>query len=276
VLEAAFILGWWGLEPSGLEAAGWVTVILRLLTSAAGFLAVSRSLKLKPVGTRRWVDRTVLSEQLSLGFLSAIQQSLRVVGMLALVGLSTWLLDGARGESVFRALTLWTKIDIPMIMLAMAWGGGGAPIVGMFLGADRHPEAGRAAWSAARIAAGAALVNTALVYFFAPDLIRAFVPNDAAVIADTLVLLDHVAPFYPLVAMGIAIGFVFNGAGDMRRPLFWDLAVLVVVQAGMAALLVGSGLADERGFFVVLAISGVLQGVVPAFFLKRRSWGRRH
>jgi len=274
-LEAAFVLGWFGLDPTGIEAAAWVTVILRILTSIWGFIAVSRSIKLRPPGTRRWVDRRVLREQLSLGFLSAIQQSLRVVGMLALVGLSTWLIAGERGESVFRAMTLWTKIDIPMIMMAMAWGGGAAPVVGMLLGAGRSHDAGRAAWTGAGIAAMAAVVNALLVMLFAPALIGAFVPDDPSVVADTLELLDHVAPFYPLMAMGIAIGFVFNGAGDMRRPLIWDAVLLLVFQGGLAGLLVGTGLMAEGGFFLVLAISGVLQGVVPMWFLKRREWGRR-
>ena len=77
------------------------------------------------------------------------------------------------------------------------------------------------------------------------------------------------------MAMGIAIGFVFNGAGDMRRPLFWDAALLLVFQGGLAGLLVGTGLMAEGGFFLVLAMSGVLQGVIPMWFLKRREWGRR-
>lgn len=271
-LEAAFILGWFGLDPHGIEAAAWVTVILRILTALWGYRAVSRQMNLKPPGTRAWVDRTVLREQLSLGFLSAIQQSLRVFGMLALVGLSTWLLDGARGESIFRALTLWTKVDIPMIMMAMAWGGGAAPAVGMLLGAGREKDAGRAAWTGAGIAAGAAVVNALLVFFFAPALIGAFVPDDPSVVADTLELLDHVAPFYPLMAMGIAIGFAFNGAGDMRRPLIWDAALLLVFQGGLAGLLVGTGLMAEGGFFVVLAISGAFQGAVPIWFLRHRRW----
>jgi len=272
LLEMAFIFGWGGLDPSGIVPCAWVTVILRGLTGVWGLWMVNRTLPLRPARGQRFIDREVLREQVALGFVSALQQSVRVLGMLALVALSTARLGEEAALSLFTALTVWSKIDIPMIMLAFAWGGGTAPIVGMALGA-RHPDhARRAAWAGARVAAIAALVNTLTVFVFGEALVGAFLPTEPHAVADTLSLLHHIAPVYPMMALGIAIAYAFNGAGDMVRPLIWDAALLIGVQSLIAFALGGPEVLGVQGFFVALTVSGVLQGIVPAWLLARRKW----
>ncbi len=272
VLEMAFIFGWAGLDPSGIVPCAWVTVILRGLTSAWGLWMVNRTLPLRPGAGERFVDRVVLREQLRMGLLSALQQAVRVLGMLALVALSFARLGEDEAKDLFTALTVWSKIDIPMIMLAFAWGGGTAPIVGMELGAGRPEMARRAAWAGAKVAALAALVNTALVLLFGEALVTAFLPTEPGAVAESVALLHHVAPVYPLMALGIAVAYAFNGAGDMTRPLIWDLALLIGVQSLVAFVLGGPEMLGVDGFFVALTVSGVLQGIVPAWLLSRRRW----
>lgn len=272
LLEMAFIFGWGGLDPSGIVPCAWVTVILRGLTGVWGLWMVNRTLPLRPARGQRFIDRAVLREQVALGFVSALQQSVRVLGMLALVALSTARLGEEAALSLFTALTVWSKIDIPMIMLAFAWGGGTAPIVGMALGARQADHARRAAWAGARVAAIAALVNTLTVFLFGDALVTAFLPTEPHAVADTMALLHHVAPVYPMMALGIAIAYAFNGAGDMVRPLLWDVTLLIGVQSLIAFALGGPEVMGVQGFFVALTVSGVLQGIVPAWLLARRKW----
>jgi putative MATE family efflux protein len=272
VLEMAFVLGWWGLEPSGIVPCAWVTVILRGLTGLWGLWMINRTLPLKPEPDERFLDRRILREQLRLGLLSALQQSIRVFGMLALVALSTLKLGESHAASLFVALTVWSKIDIPMIMLAFAWGGGTAPIVGMALGAQRRDHARKTAWAGARVGASSALLNTAAVLLFAEPLVSAFLANETQAIADSVSLLHHVAPVYPFMAFGICVAFAFNGAGDMVRPFWWDLGILLILQSGLAFFLGDPEVLGVTGFFVALTISGVLQGFVPAALLMRRRW----
>lgn len=272
VLEMAFIFGWLGLDPSGLVPCAWVTVILRGLTSAWGLWMVNRTLPLRPARGERFVVRDVLREQLRLGLLSAIQQAVRVLGMLSLVALSFARLGEDGGKNLFVALTVWSKIDIPMIMMAFAWGGGTAPIVGMALGAGKLEQARRASWAGAKVAALAALFNTTMVFVFGEALVTAFLPGDPAAVADAVTLLYHVAPVYPMMALGIAVSYAFNGAGDMTRPLLWDLAMLIGLQSAVAFVLGDPDLMGINGFFVALTVSGVAQGIVPAWMLARRRW----
>jgi putative MATE family efflux protein len=272
VLESAFILGWWGLPRSGIVPAAWVTVILRGLTSVWGLWMVNRTLPLRPDKGERFIDRAVLRDQVKLGFVSALQQSVRVLGMLALVALSTKRLGADDAKALFVALTVWSKVDIPMIMMAFAWGGGTSPVVGMALGALEKSRARQAAWAGAKIAAVAAVMNTVLVLIFGEALVTAFIPGEPQAIADTLNLLRHVAPVYPAMAFGICVAFAFNGAGDMVRPLWWDLLLLVVLQSSLAFILGSPTLFGVEGFFIALTVSGILQGLVPAWLLRRQRW----
>lgn len=272
VLEMAFVFGWWGLDPSGIVPCAWVTVILRAFTGAWGLWMINRTLPLRPNSGQRFFDRRMLREQVSLGLMSALQQSIRVLGMLGLIALSSIKLGDGASASLFVALTVWSKIDIPMIMLAYAWGGGTSPIVGMALGSQQKDHARKAAWAGARVAAFAALFNTAAVLLLAETLVTAFIPDDALAIADSVALLQHIAPVYPFMAFGICIGFAFNGAGDMVRPLWWDIAILIIVQGGLAFLLGDPEWFGVTGFFIALTVSGLLQGLVPGWFLARRRW----
>jgi Na+-driven multidrug efflux pump len=283
-LEAIFLLGAFGLERRGLEAAAWITVILRGLTALAGISLMSgRSSGAAPGGSGRlqlktsrepsgapaaWLDRSVLREQLQLGLLSALQQSVRVLGLLALVALAMALLPSEEGELAFRALTLWTKVDIPMIMLALALGGAAGPVVGALLGAREPARAGIAAAAGLRYAFIGGIINLGLVLAFGEALLAAFVPDAPAVREAAWTLLLHVAPTYPFMAAGIACGAALNGAGDMRQPLFWDLGLLLFLQAGLAAVLLPT-LGGRDGLHLTLSLSGVLQGLIPALLLSR-------
>lgn len=272
LLEMAFIFGWFGLDPSGIVPCAWVTAILRGLTAVWGLYMINKTLPLSPGPGRSFVDRTVLREQVRLGLMSAFQQSIRVLGMLALVALSTLRLGEEAATPLFIALTVWSKIDIPMIMMAFAWGGGTSPIVGMAMGASRTEHARKTAWAGARVAGLAAIVNTVAVLLFAEALVTAFIPNETSAIRESVSLLHHVAPVYPFMAFGICVGFAFNGAGDMKRPLYWDLAILIFIQSSLAYFLGDPGVMGMAGFFVALTISGLLQGIVPAWVLARTQW----
>ena len=273
LLETAFIFRWFGDGvEGGLVPCAWVTVILRALTSAWGLWMVNRTLPLRPGGGQRFVNKVVLREQLRMGLLSACQQAVRVVGMLGLVALSFVRLKEEQAKDLFTALTVWSKIDIPMIMLAFAWGGATSPIVGMELGARRPELARRAAWAGARVAFIASFANMAMVFIFGRTLVTAFLPTEPVAVEMTLSLLYHIAPVYPLMAMGMCIGYAFNGAGDMLRPLLWDLVLLIGVQGTLAFVLGGADIMGVEGFFMALTISGILQGLVPAYILMRRKW----
>jgi len=273
-LEAVFVLGLFGVDPGGVVAAAWITVILRGLAAVALVALIARQISLRPPEGEGFIHRAALRGQLHLGLTSAVQQSVRLVGFLILLGIVSARFGGDEGNSAYTAINVWIKLDLPTIILAFAWGGGTAPIVGMALGSGRPHYARRAAWSGVIYGGGTALVTMTIMLLASAALAGAFVPDDPDAVAAVATLYDYAAPAYVFFAVGIVIAMAYNGAGDMRTPLIWDTAIILVVQTSLAWVLAdpeGSGL---DGLGLAILGSGILQGLVPVWLLRNAHWHR--
>jgi Na+-driven multidrug efflux pump len=276
VLEAAFVLGLFGLDPHGIEAAAWITVIVRAAASATLVWMITRRVRLRPPPGERFVNWAALKRQLVLGGTSALQQSVRPMGFIVLLALVASRFPGIGDDpsSAYTAVNIWIKLDAPTLMLAFAWGGGVAPVVGMALGARRPRYAARAAWSGVGAACMTAVVTMTLMLFFSGDLAALFIPDDPAAVGMTHEIFQFIAPVYVFMTAGIVIANAFNGAGDMTTPLVWDVAILLVVQSALALVWASPDAMGLPGLGLALLVSGVLQGVVPGLVLRVAKWKR--
>ena len=274
-LEAVYVLGLFGVERGGVVAAGWITVVLRGAAALIGLVMIARSLSLRPPPGERFIVWPALVQQVRLGLTSAMQQATRLVGFLVLLAIVSARFGEADGTNpTYTAVNVWIKLDLPTIILAFAWGGAVAPVVGMGLGAGRPVFARRAAWSGVGAVVLTALVTMTVMLLFAGPLAAAFIPDDPAAVVLTDALYRFAAPVYAFFTTGIVIAMAYNGAGNMRSPLMWDAAIILAVQSTLAfALARPEGLGLD-GVGIAIAISAVLQGVVPALLLRRASWHR--
>ncbi len=272
LLEAVFVLGLFGVEPAGIEAAGWITVLLRGGTALVALVFIGRSVDLRPPKGERFVHVGALRTQFRLGATSAVQQAMRLVGFLILLSIVAHRFGGAEGNPAYTALNVWIKLDLPTIMLAFGWGGGVAPIVGMALGAGRPGVSRRAAWSGVGYVVATSLVTTVVMWVGADALAAAFVPDDAVAVGLTGDIIRWAAPAYAFMTTGIVVAMAYNGAGDMRTPLLWDLAIILILQSALAFGLAHPDGLGVAGVGVAIVVSYLLQGVVPATLLRRAHW----
>ncbi|TNF35120.1 MAG: hypothetical protein EP329_06550 [Deltaproteobacteria bacterium] len=279
-LEAIYVLGLFGADPGGVVAAGWITVILRGATAIIAIWLISRSVSLKPPPGEHFIVWSALRHQLRLGLTSALQQSARLVGFLILLAIVAARFGGPEGNPTYTAVNVWIKLDLPTIILAFAWGGGVAPVVGMALGAGRPRFARRAAWSGVGYVIATSLVTMTIMLLFAAALAAAFIPDDPTAVTLTGVLYQYAAPVYAFFTTGIVISMAYNGAGNMRTPLIWDVAIILGVQSVVAFLLARPDGLGVDGVGVAIVVSAVLQGLVPGAMLKffapwgERGWGQ--
>jgi len=275
-LEAVYVLGLFGVEPGGVVAAGWITVILRGATAIVAIWLIARGLSLKPPPGERFIVWSALRHQLRLGLTSALQQSTRLVGFLILLAIVAARFSGPEGNPTYTAVNVWIKLDLPTIILAFAWGGGVAPIVGMALGAGRRRYARKAAWSGVGCVVGTSFVTMTIMLLFAAALAAAFIPDDPAAVALTDTLYQYAAPVYAFFTTGIVISMAYNGAGNMRAPLIWDVAVILGVQSVVAFVLARPDGLGVDGVGVAIVVSAILQGLMPGAMLKWFApWGER-
>jgi Na+-driven multidrug efflux pump len=78
--------------------------------------------------------------------------------------------------------------------------------------------------------------------------------------------LRTVAPFYPLLAVGIALYFASQGAGRVVRPvLAGTVRLLLVIAGGLAAV-------SLQGVFMVIAAAMIAFGALTIWFVAATAW----
>ena len=78
--------------------------------------------------------------------------------------------------------------------------------------------------------------------------------------------LRTVAPFYPLLAVGIALYFASQGAGRVLRPVLAGTVRLILVLAG------GLLAVSLQGVFIVIAAAMITFGVLTMWFVHSARW----
>ena len=269
-LEFVVILGLFGVEPRGVVAAAWITVVVRGLAAASLVFMVARHASLLPPKGERYIHWATLRDQLSLGLTAALQQVVRLLGLLVLIGITAV----RYGPTEYAAVNIWIKLDLPILLTAFAWSGAVAPLVGMGLGAKRPAYSTRAAWSGVGWAALASVGGTVTVLTFSGAFATAIVPDAPDAAGLTRDILLFVAPAYFCLSTGIVVSGAFNGAGDMRSPLIWDLIVLLAIQSALALFLARPMWLGLAGLGVAVLVSRCLQGLVPVLLMRRAGWLR--
>jgi len=90
--------------------------------------------------------------------------------------------------------------------------------------------------------------------------------DDPGVLASGAAYLRSVAPFYPLLAVSIALYFASQGAGRVLLPvLAGTVRLLIVIAGGVLAVSLGA-------IYAVIAAAMALSGVLTVVFVARTKW----
>jgi Na+-driven multidrug efflux pump len=138
-------------------------------------------------------------------------------------------------------------------------------LVGTHIGASRPERAKEIAWVGAALAASISLAIGVTVSIFPLAWVGLF-SADAAVLESGSHYLRTVAPFYPLLAAGIALYFASQGAGRVARPVLAGTVRLAIVIAG------GFLVVSLQGVFVVIAAAMIAFGALTIWFVAIAHW----
>jgi Na+-driven multidrug efflux pump len=138
-------------------------------------------------------------------------------------------------------------------------------LVGTHIGARRPARAKRIAWVGCGLASCISLAIGATVAVVPLAWVGLF-SADAAVLESGSRYLRTVAPFYPLLAAGIALYFAAQGAGRVLWPVLAGTVRLALVIAG------GALVASLQGVFVVIAAAMAAFGLLTIRFIARADW----
>jgi len=253
---SATLVGRIGIAGAGIA---YVTTfgIAGLVMAAIVF---RRSSALRPHREDWTLEWRLFREILRVGAISMLSSAQTVLTAVIITGFV-----GRYGAAALAGYGVGLRLELLQIPLVFAVGQALVVPVGTHVGAGRPERAKEIAWVGAALAASISLAIGATVWAFPLAWVGLF-STDAAVLNAGTQYLRTVAPFYPFLAVGIALYFASQGAGDVLRPMLAGTARLALVIAG------GLVIVSLQGVFAVIAAAMIAFGALTIWFVASARW----
>ena len=245
----------------GIAGAGMAYVSTFGLAAIAMALVVfRRASTLRPRKDDLRLEWRLFREILRVGAISVLSSFQTVLTAVILTGLV-----GRYGPAALAGYGVGLRLELLQIPLVFAVGQAMVVLVGTHIGAGRPERARRIAWIGSAFAAcislaigtAASLLPLAWVGLFS---------DDPAVLESGAAYLRSVAPFYPLLAVNIALYFASQGAGKVLLPvLAGTVRLALVIAGGAAAVSLGA-------IYSVIAAAMAVSGLLTVVFVARTKW----
>jgi putative MATE family efflux protein len=196
--------------------------------------------------------------------LSAVMANMTTILVTSLVG--------GFGVAALAAYGVGARLEFLQVPLVFGIGSALTTLVGVAVGAGDYQRARRVAWSGA---VAAAIMTGAIGSFGAlmPDSWIGLFSSDPAVHAAGRIYLVHVAPYYVVFGLAMALNFAAQGAGRMLPPVLGGVLRMAVATLG-GWLAVGGGYGLD-GLFTMVGIGMLCFGVVIAGGMWLLPWKAR-
>src|ERR671914_37617 len=240
----------------GIAGAGiaYITTFSLAAVAMAG-IVFRRTSALRPHAGDWRLERRLFGEILRVGGISVLNAMQTVLTAVIITGFV-----GRHGPAALAGYGVGLRLELLQIPLVFAVGQALVVLVGTHIGADRAERARQIAWTGAALAACISLAIGITVSIFPLAWVGLF-SDDAAVLASGSQYLRTVAPFYPLLAAGIALYFASQGAGRVLRPVLAGTERLAIVIIG------GSLAVSLHGVFMVIAAAMIAFGTLTIWFV---------
>jgi putative MATE family efflux protein len=241
----------------GIAGAGIAYVTTFGIAALVMAAIVWRSSALTPEWKLEW---RLFREILRVGAISIVSSVQTVLTAVIVTGYV-----GRHGAAALAGYGVGLRLELLQIPLVFAVGQALVVLVGTHIGAARPERAKRIAWVGAGFAASISLVIGLAASLFPLAWVGLF-SSDPAVWEAGAQYLRTVAPFYPLLAVGIALYFASQGAGRVVRPALAGTVRLLLVIAG------GFAVVSLQGVFMVIAAAMMAFGVLTIWFVALADW----
>jgi len=245
----------------GIGGAGIAYVVTFSLASVVmACIVFRRSSALRPQRDDFQLKINLFKEILRVGGISVLSALQTVFTAVVLTGFV-----GRYGAAALAGYGVGLRLELLQIPLVFALGQALVVLVGTNVGAGRTARAKHIAWVGTAFAAAVSLAIGLAVAIFPLAWVGLF-SSDPAVLESGSRYLRTVAPFYPLLAAGIALYFASQGAGQVILPMLAGTARLAIVIAG------GALATTLAGIFWTIAVGMAAFGLLTIGFVSRAKW----
>jgi putative MATE family efflux protein len=260
-LSAALVLGVGPMSGLGIAGAAIAYVVaFGIAILAMGITVFRRGSALRPARGDLQLDGRLFRDILRVGGVSVLSSVQTVLTALVLTGLVA-----RYGSPALAGYGVGLRLELLQIPLVFAVGQALVVLVGLNVGAGDAARAKRIAWTGAALAASISLaigVTAAIV----PQAWISLFSDDPQVLESGGLYLRTVALCYPFLAVGMALYFASQGAGQVVRPVLAGTARLLIVILG------GALAVSLQGIFAVIAAGLAAFGALSIWFVRRADW----
>jgi putative MATE family efflux protein len=264
-LSPLLIFGMGPIPGMGIAGAG-VAMILYYYGAAIALLTYLRSgrapLRLKAGRIEARLIKSVLAVGIPAS-LGALQSNVVVVIFTGMVG--------HFGVAALAGYGIASRLDFVLMPLLFAIGTASIAMVSMNVGAGQHARARSVARTAAGLSGAMAGVIGAAAAI-RPELWLALFTTNPDVIAYGAGYLTHVAPFYAVTGIGMALVFASQGARVVMAPLATGTCTLIFVAVASWYCVTVKGGAIESLYWVVVFSRILLAAGMVTVLLTASGW----
>jgi putative MATE family efflux protein len=236
-----------------------------IAAAAMGAFVLRRASPLRPQRGDLRLEPRLFREILRVGLISTVSAVQTVLTAVILTGIV-----GRFGAPALAGYGVGVRLELLQIPLVFAVGQAMVALVGTHVGAGRIARARAIAWTGAAVACGISLAIGAAVWLFPHAWVGLFSADPGVLDAGTRYL-RIVAPFFPFLALGIALYFAAQGAGQVVRPVLAGTARLAIILAG-AFLLSLTGMLTLSALFALIAAAMLAFGALSAWAVAKARW----
>ena len=253
-LSPIFIFGWGFIPAFGVAGAGLAVLsyyILALICLIRHMRATHSIIKLSitPINFQFFKDILGIG---SLSAIGIIQLNLTVVIITSLVG--------QFGSDAIAGYGIASRLDYVQVPLMFGIGSAIMTMVGINYGAGQFQRALHITWIGVFITF---LITGSIGLFFSifPSIWLDFFSHDPSVLQTGTNYLQHVAPFYGAIGIGMALYFAGQGSKRLLGPILaGTIRMIIAAVIGSIAVLYFD--ASLSTFFQVIGLSALIFGLV--------------
>jgi MATE family, multidrug efflux pump len=271
VLDPILIFGRYGAPAWGVAGAAVATLIAQLIAAIIALRLLFGGRYGIHIHWRDFKpDFAFVRRAFLLGYPASIEQSARGVGMTLLT-----FLIASFGTVVTASFGVASNVFNVVIIPAMGFSMATSTLVGQNIGAGNLLRAEKVARLSASITFGVLTAFGILCILFAPALVRFFIPEDPAVVAEGAAYIRIVAWSFGFIGLQFALMGVLRAAGEMIPAMVISLVSQWGLQIPLAFVLAERTPLGVAGIWWSTPVANVLTAIVAGLWFARGTWKTR-
>ncbi len=268
VLDPFMIFGWWIFPEMGVAGAAWASVISYAVAFGIGSIFLTNGMtnvRLR-FGTANNIRWDTMWQILKIGAPSAMGQvSFSAARMVIMPMIAMF------GTGVVAAYGVSQQVGHIGIMLLVGIGLGLSALIGHNLGAKKYERAKKTARQAIFIAITIMSTIGLITAGLAKQIMGMFF-EDPAIIAHGVTLLRILAVASPFIGLWLMIENIYNGVGENRPPMVFNIIHAWVLEIPAVAVCVYVFDLDQTAVWWAITAAMIINTIALYIYYRRGGW----